>query len=156
MDVVAGGRDKSRPDTGIESRGQRKRNQGDFDEEDERKYVSDQGHITDCSSRSTSEEVELDDMSSEDGLDDEETGLTKQNRRRRRRRKRRHTRIDERIARGDMGVKEGKDFRVQSVLKRSLINASLIGLWYSSCAWLTILYANAALEGTLSHSRSPL
>jgi solute carrier family 35 protein C2 len=84
---------------------------------------------SDCSD--DSESVELDELGSEDDAeDDEETGLTARERRRRRRWKRRNTRMDERII-GDLKVtKEEVREADQSVLKRSIINITLIGLWY--------------------------
>lgn len=135
MDGIAAGRDKSRSDKKTQPRRHRKRHQGGIDEDDERKGFSDDGQTSDFSSRSTSEDVELDDMPSDDGLDGEETGLTKEDRRRKRRRKRRHTRMNERIAGDALGGREGKSLADQSVLKRSLINALLIGLWYAPLSW---------------------
>lgn len=137
-DGIAAGRDKSRSNNKTQPRRQRGRHQGGIDESDERKDSSDDSQSSDFSSRSASEDVELDDISSDDGLDGEETGLTKEDRRRRRRRKRRHTRIKERIAGDGMAGKEWKNLANQSVLKRSLINASLIGLWYAQPASITI------------------
>ncbi|KAI9767438.1 MAG: Triose-phosphate Transporter [Geoglossum simile] len=79
-----------------------------------------------------SEILELDELDSDDNVeDDEETGLTAKERRRRRRRMRRNTRIDERII-GDLKVtKEEEKEADQSVLKRSIVNVALIGLWYT-------------------------
>lgn len=154
MDGVAGG-DKHK--TGKKkSRRERQRNQSGIDEGDEHKYFSDDGHASDFSSRSTSEDVELDDMLSEDGADDEETGLTKEDIRKRRRRKRRRTRLNERIAGDATGTKEEESLADQSVLKRSLINALLIGLWYASLAWIMKAHANAGRGGTSFRFRFPL
>lgn len=100
-----------------------------MEESNEHKYPPGDGHISASSSRSTSEDVELDDLISEDGADDEETGLTKEDKRKRRRRKRRRTHMNERIAGSVTVTKEEKTLADQSVLKRSLINALLIGLW---------------------------
>lgn len=130
MDGISAGRDKSKSDKRTQPRRQGRRSQGGIGEGDERKDFSDDGQASDLSSRSMSEDVELDDMSSDDGLDGEETGLTKEDRRRRRRRKRRHTRMNERIAGDAMAGREGKSLTDQSVLRRSLINALLIALWY--------------------------
>ena len=85
---------------------------------------------SDSSSRTTSEDVELDRMASEDGLtDDEETGLTKGDRRRRRRRKRRHALMDERIAEGAEPEKQERTLADKSIMGRLFVNAVLIGLW---------------------------
>ncbi|KAH0536916.1 hypothetical protein FGG08_006254 [Glutinoglossum americanum] len=79
-----------------------------------------------------SESLELEELESEDGVeDDEETGLTAKERGRRRRRKRRNARVDERIIGGSKVTKEEEREADQSVLKRSIINIILIGLWYT-------------------------
>jgi hypothetical protein len=80
---------------------------------------------------STSEDVELEDLSEEDGLqDDEETGLTGRDKGKRKQKRRRNTLIDQRIA-GDIKITaEEKKEADQNVLKKGLINALLIGLWY--------------------------
>ncbi|KAH0548680.1 hypothetical protein GP486_007776, partial [Trichoglossum hirsutum] len=85
---------------------------------------------SDCSD--DSESVELDELDSEDDAeDDEETGLTARERRRRRRWKRRNTRMDERVI-GDLkATKEEEREADQSVLRRSIVNVILIGLWYT-------------------------
>ena len=79
---------------------------------------------------STSEDVELDDLS-EDGLqDDEETGLTGKNKSRRNKRRRRNTLLDQRIASEVNITVEEKKEADQYVVKNILINGLLIGLWY--------------------------
>ncbi|TVY57281.1 putative transporter [Lachnellula cervina] len=80
--------------------------------------------------KSTSDEVELDDLS-DDGLqDDEETGLTGKVKGRRKHKKRQNTQLDHRIA-GDIKITdEEKKEADQNVFKRSLVNGILIGLWY--------------------------
>jgi len=80
---------------------------------------------------SNSDNVELEDLSEEDGLqDDEETGLTGKDKRRIKRRKRRNTLLDHRIAGEAQITAEEKRQADQNVLKRSLVNGLLIGLWY--------------------------
>jgi solute carrier family 35 protein C2 len=76
----------------------------------------------------------MDHLSSDDDLnDDEETGLTAQQRsaRRRRRRKQRR-RLDARIADVKASKKPGLSLALadKDVIKRLLINAALISLWY--------------------------
>jgi solute carrier family 35 protein C2 len=131
MDGIAAVREKSRSDKNTQPRRQRRRHEGGIVEDDERKDFSDEGQPSEFSSRSTCEDVELDDTSSDGDLDGEETGLTKEDRRRRRRRKRRGTRMNERIAGDAMAGREWKNLANESVLKRSLVNALLIGLWYA-------------------------
>lgn len=80
---------------------------------------------------SISDNVEMDDLSEEDGLqDDEETGLTGKDKAKRKKRKRRNTLLDHRIAGEIQITAEEKKEADQNVIKRSLVNALLIGLWY--------------------------
>lgn len=88
------------------------------------------------SDESTSEDLELDDLTDEGVQDDEETGLTGHDKGRRHRRKRRHTRLDQRIAgdghaggKGVITAQEKKEAD-QNVVKKSLINGLLIAMWY--------------------------
>ncbi|KAK7532829.1 triose-phosphate transporter family-domain-containing protein [Phyllosticta citribraziliensis] len=70
-------------------------------------------------------------LDDEEGLtDDEETGLTSKDRRKRRRRKRRNTRLDERIASDVTISKEEEKIATATFVKASLINTTLIALWY--------------------------
>jgi hypothetical protein len=81
-------------------------------------------------SKSSSDEVGLDNMS-DDGLqDDEETGLTGKAKGRRKNKRRRNTLLDQRIA-GDVKITaEEKKEADQNVVRKSVINGILIGLWY--------------------------
>ncbi|RDW85243.1 hypothetical protein BP6252_02833 [Coleophoma cylindrospora] len=86
---------------------------------------------SDEDSKSTSEDLELDDLSEEDGLqDDEETGLTTKDKSKRRRRRRRNTLLDQRVARDVKVTAEEKKAADLTVLKNGIINGFLIGLWY--------------------------
>jgi len=79
---------------------------------------------------STSEDVELDNLS-EDGLqDDEETGLTGKDKSTRKKRRRRNTLLDQRIAAEVKITAEEKKEADQYVVRNILINGFLIGLWY--------------------------
>ncbi|KAF2478173.1 TPT-domain-containing protein [Lindgomyces ingoldianus] len=99
-------------------------------EADEDKSESDNEH-SDSSVKTESTDLELDDMRSEDGLeDDEETGLTGRDRRQRRRRKRRNTRLDQRVAEDVRFTKDEEKLANQSLIRSMLINALLISLWY--------------------------
>ena len=148
MDGIAAVREKSRSDKNTQPRRQRRRHESGIDEDEERKEFSDEGQPSGLSSRSTSEELELDDTSSDGDIDGEEIGLTKEDRRRRRRKKRRGTRMNKRIAGDAMAGREWKDVADQSVLKRSLVNALLIGLWYAPLSWTMSLQANHVCKGT--------
>ncbi len=89
------------------------------------------GGLLDDSDRTDSSDFELDELAAEEGLeDDEETGLTLAERRKRRRRKRRNTRLDERVAGDIEGAKAREQLAKFSVLKASIINGTLIALWY--------------------------
>lgn len=94
------------------------------------KYDDNENHT--ASSSSDWEMDDMDDTFSGDGLeDDEETGLTQQERMKRKRRKRRNTRIDERIVEESAITVEEKRIASQNFLRASLINGILIGLWYT-------------------------
>lgn len=91
------------------------------------------GRLSQDDSTSPSDDV-LERMSEEDDeiLDDEETGLTAADKGKRRGRRRRNTLLDERIVASDYKITAEEEQRLadQNVFRRSLINVSLIGLWY--------------------------
>ena len=94
-------------------------------------YSSDDGHISDFSSPSTSDDVELSHMMSGDALtDDEETGLTSKDKEHRKRKRRRHTRVDGRIAGVPKSSKEEQKAADRNVVKAMIINVLLIISWY--------------------------
>ncbi len=80
----------------------------------------------------SSSDFSMDDLRSDDGLeDDEEVGLTHTERKKRRRRKRHHTGLGERVA-GDSDTRLAEDNLVRTTLLRdSLFNGVLIALWYT-------------------------
>ena len=88
-------------------------------------------NASDFSSRCTSDDVELHNFSSEDDMtDDEEIGLTAQDKRHRTRRRRKNTQLDQRvIGIGEASTPE-KSKADRNVLRALLINALLIGSWY--------------------------
>ena len=61
--------------------------------------------------------------------DDQEAGLTNVNRAKRRRRRKRHTALDDRVASDVKMSKKEQKLADMSVLKKSAVNALLIGLW---------------------------
>ncbi|KAI9803811.1 MAG: hypothetical protein M1825_001691 [Sarcosagium campestre] len=104
----------------------------DEDEDDDKAPLRGRSRVSGDSSQSNSDDVEMEDLPSEaEGLeDDEESGLSGKDRQRRWRRKRRNARLDTRIA-GDSEV--SRDIKAEAdhaVLKKSMVNALLIGLWY--------------------------
>ncbi|PQE27456.1 Triose-phosphate transporter protein [Rutstroemia sp. NJR-2017a BVV2] len=86
---------------------------------------------SDDDSKSTSDDMELNNLSEEGDLqDDEETGLTAKSKAIRTKKKRRHTNLDHRIAGDALVTAEEKKAADKNVVKKSLINGVLIGLWY--------------------------
>ena len=69
------------------------------------------------------------DVSNEDLHDDEETGLTTRDRRRKQRRKRHNTQLDNRIVNDRITAEEKKEAD-KSVIKKLLVDGTLILLWY--------------------------
>ena len=95
---------------------------------DRERLIGEREHLDD---ESTSEDVELDDLSEEEELqDDEETGLTGKHKDRRKRKRRRNTLLDQRVAANITITAEEKKEADQNVVKNLLINGFLIGLWY--------------------------
>lgn len=102
----------------------------DVHEGEENKPWSEAAGAEDYSISPLSSDMEMDDMHSEEDVqDDEETGLTIHARRKRKRRKRRNTRLDERVAAEHNITKEEEKLATQSLLRESLINALFIALW---------------------------
>ncbi|KAH8602827.1 triose-phosphate transporter family-domain-containing protein [Bisporella sp. PMI_857] len=80
---------------------------------------------------SISDDLELNDLSEEEGLqDDEETGLTGKDRGKRKGRKRRNTLLDQRIVGDSQITAEEKKEADQNVIRKALVNGLLICLWY--------------------------
>ncbi|KAK3649989.1 hypothetical protein LTR56_006576 [Elasticomyces elasticus] len=82
--------------------------------------------------RRSSSDFSMDDLHTDDELDDdEEAGLTHTEQKKRRRRKYHNTRPDERIV-GNVGTQKAEDKLVKATLLRdTLFNGSLIALWYT-------------------------
>lgn len=102
-----------------------------------------------ASDESTSEDVELDELS-DDGLqDDEETGLTGKDKDRRKRRRRRNTLMDQRVAAEIKITDEVKKEADQFVVRNLLLNGGLIGLWYIFSLSISIVCFPNLRAGTL-------
>ncbi|CAG8960556.1 hypothetical protein HYFRA_00013379 [Hymenoscyphus fraxineus] len=113
------------------SRGKARRTSGSPNGKDKiREEPKASDSLLDEDSKSTSEDLEMDNLT-DDGLqDDEETGLTGKDRGRRNSKRRRNTLLDQRIA-GDVKITaEEKKQADQNVLKNMVINGILILLWY--------------------------
>lgn len=115
---------------GKNGRGQPRRHKSD---DKHLAYSSDDGQASDFSYMSTSDDVELSHMASEDAMtDDEEAGLTKKDKEHRKRKRRRNTRLDRRIA-GNANAKSSKQEHEdadRNVIKAMIINVLLIVSWY--------------------------
>lgn len=85
---------------------------------------------SDGSDMTSSEDFELDDIASDDGLeDDEETGLTGTDRQKRRRKKRKNTHLDQRIVPGSDIQREEDRLANKTFWSAILLNALFIALW---------------------------
>lgn len=92
---------------------------------------SEDNNGSDFSSRCTSDDVELQNISTEDDMtDDEEAGLNAQDKSHRRRRRNRNIQLDQRVTRVDQAAKQEKSKADKNVLRALLINALLIASWY--------------------------
>ncbi|OJJ30417.1 hypothetical protein ASPWEDRAFT_55008 [Aspergillus wentii DTO 134E9] len=101
---------------------------GDNKREEQRLLTAEEADASDLSS--IEESVEMDLMSSDDDLhDDEETGLTAKQRRQRRRRRRQRRQLDARIA-DVKASRQDSDLDDTSVARRLVGNAALILMWY--------------------------
>ena len=112
-----------------QQRPRRKGNLGRDDEDGTMRYASDDSNDTNLTF-STSEDVELSQIHGDELLmDDEETGLTKQDRRKKRRRKMKNAFLDDGVSRSSE-VEKGQSLADKSVLRASIINVLLIASWY--------------------------
>ena len=103
-------------------------------------YSSDQGHDSDFSSRTTSEDFELDHLTAEDPFsDDAEAGMTKKDKTHRKRRRRRAVRMDERFAGNVKAPKPNNQSTYSAIYKAGLINALLIASWYAFSLSISIV-----------------
>jgi len=88
----------------------------------------------------SSDDFEMDDYVSDEGLeDDEETGLTSQDRQKRRKRKRRNTMLDQRVAPVTDTREEEKRLANSSFWSSVITNSILIGLWYLFSILITVV-----------------
>ena len=104
------------------------------------KDLVDDGHHSDFSSVSTSDDVELDHFSSEAELsDDEEIGLTKPDVSKRKQKKRRHTQLDERVVGNAEGTDQERSLAKKRVIPALAMTALLIGSWYTFSLSISIV-----------------
>lgn len=107
---------------------------GNGSKRDEQKPLTTTAEEPDGSDLSSiAESVEMDYMSTDDDLhDDEETGLTAKQRRQRRRRREQRRQLDARIADVKASRQDtfGMNLQDRDILKKLLVNVGLILLWY--------------------------
>lgn len=103
-------------------------------------YSSDQGHDSDFSSRTTSEDFELDHLTAEDPFnDDAEAGMTKKDKIHRKRRRRKAIRMDERFAGNVKAPKPTSQSTYSALYKAGLVNALLVASWYAFSLSISIV-----------------
>lgn len=102
--------------------------------------INEDGQHSEFSLASTSDDVELDHLSSDSGLtDDEETGLTKENRGKRKRKRNKHAQLDERIAEMPGTLKGVRSAADKNVMKALIMNGLLIASWYTFSLSISIV-----------------
>lgn len=95
---------------------------------------------SDASDMTSSDDFELDDIVSDNGLDDdEETGLTSTDRRKRTKRKTRGTLLDERVAPGFDSRQEERRLANRSFWGAFITNGVFILLWYLFSISITVV-----------------
>ena len=103
-------------------------------------YSSDEGHGSDFSSRTTSEDFELDRLTAEDPYsDDTEAGMTKKEQKNRKRRRRKALRMDERFAGNVKASRPNNKFSYSAVYTAWLVNALLVASWYAFSLSISIV-----------------
>ena len=113
---------------------------GNLNEEDKQSAYSDESHASDFSSRTTSEDFELDHLTTENPFsDDEEAGMTKKDKRHRKRRRRKAVRMDERFAGNIQVPRPNKALTHNGVYTAWLINALLVASWYAFSLSISIV-----------------
>ena len=101
---------------------------------------SDDGQGSDFSSRTTSEDVELNALSSDnDSTNDEEAGLTKHDAGKRERKRRKNTLLNGRVAVGPVASKQASYLAAKNFYKALIINALLIASWYTFSLSISIV-----------------
>ena len=110
-------------------------------------HSSDDGESSDFSSWTTSDDVELSNMSSEnDFTDDEEAALAKKDIGRRKRKRRRNTLLKQRVIGVPSVSKPEHDSADRSVIKALLINSLLIASWYAFSLSISIVSPESSLN----------
>ena len=102
--------------------------------------ASDDGQGSDFSSRTTSDDVELNALpSSDDGTNDEESGLTRHDAGRRRRKRRKNAILNGRITGAPSTSKQASSLAAKNFYTALVINALLIASWYTFSLSISIV-----------------
>ena len=120
----------------------RHRNTSEASDEENKQlmYSSDEGHSSDFSSRTTSEDFELDRLTAEDPFsDDTEAGLTKKDQMNRKKRRRKAVRMDERFAGNVKASRPNKKSPYSAIYTAWLVNALLVASWYTFSLSISIV-----------------
>lgn len=114
---------------------------GASDEENKQlMYSSDEGHGSDFSSRTTSEDFELDRLTAEDPFsDDTEAGMSKKDHMNRKRRRRNAQRMDKRFAGNVKASRPNNEFSYSAIYTVWLVNALLVASWYAFSLSISIV-----------------
>lgn len=128
---------------------------GNGSKRDEQKPLTTTAEEPDGSDLSSiAESVEMDYMSTDDDLhDDEETGLTAKQKRQRRRRREQRRQLDARIANVKASRQDtfGMNLQDRDILKKLLINVGLILLWYFFSLAISIVSIPTTILEPLRH-----
>ena len=110
-------------------------------------YSSDEGSGSDYSSRTTSDDYELDRLTTEDGFsDDAESGMTNKDKRHRKRRRRKAARMDEIFAGNINAPQSNKKNIHRKIYMAWLINALLVASWYAFSLSISIVSEESVLS----------
>lgn len=140
MDGLENGGSRRKRSSKKHIRGHRNASGAPDEENKQLVYSSDEGLWSDFSSRTTSEDFELDHLTAEDPFsDDEETGMTKRDKRHKKRRRRKAIRMDERFAGNVKAPRPNKKFIYSEIYKAWLINALLVASWYAFSLSISIV-----------------
>ena len=129
---------------GIDSQPRRKRRKGtkgskELSGHNHGADSSDDGRGSDFSSRTTSEDVELNALSSDECTNDEEAGLTKHDASKRKRRRRKNRLLNGRASVAPGASKQASYLAAKNFYRALIINALLIASWYTFSLSISIV-----------------
>lgn len=140
-------------------RRQRRKQRDELDDTSTQKHTAsfpDNGHSSEFSSVSASDDAERDHLSSDLGFtDDEETGLAKKELGESKRKRRKHTRLDRRVAGSASIPKQERSSADKSVIKALITNALLIASWYAFSLSISIVGFHWLFKNYIEQLTSP-